>query len=234
MIGESLLGPKTSEQPINAVYVKPSKYIAFDIGNILVEVDEQKLVSKIYKELYNGGFYKSNCGPMYEKMLKTAGIIWKHVKEIDLGLTTLKDFGLDTNSFNILKTSWNNIIRPNQEMIDFKNELLNNQTRIALLSNIGYDHLKLLREKYPEVIENCSGHFSCEVGARKPSRLFFQSFLLDYPKFKGCLYVDDRDENLEMATQYEFIPYKMNLSENPDLEKIKSQIKITLQTLEKK
>ena len=55
---------------------------------------------------------------------------------------------------------------------------------------------------------------SYEVGARKPSKLYYQSFLLDHPEYKGCLYVDDLPQNLAVGRYYGFRSFEYNLEEN--------------------
>lgn len=43
--------------------------------------------------------------------------------------------------------------------------------------------------------------------------IYYQSFLWQYPEFKGCLYVDDLQENLNTGEKFGFKPYKLDLSE---------------------
>lgn len=72
---------------------------------------------------------------------------------------------------------------------------------VSLLSNIGFDHADFLRQKCP-VFKKCNQHFSCDVGARKPTKLFYQSFLLEYGWDKDVLFFDDRPENVKAAESY--------------------------------
>jgi hypothetical protein len=55
-------------------------------------------------------------------------------------------------------------------------------------------------------------HLSYEVGARKPSNIYFQSFLQDYPSWIGCVYVDDRKDNLLTGKKYGFRTIQFDLS----------------------
>jgi len=56
--------------------------------------------------------------------------------------------------------------------------------------------------------------------------LYYQSFLMEYPEFHGCVYVDDVAENLEAGKRYGFRPYHFDLSkmdtsqELPEIEKM--------------
>jgi hypothetical protein len=47
-------------------------------------------------------------------------------------------------------------------------------------------------------------HYSYQCGASKPSKLFFQSFLLQNDDFAGCLYLDDRVENIKASCECRF------------------------------
>jgi FMN phosphatase YigB (HAD superfamily) len=87
---------------------------------------------------------------------------------------------------------------------------------IALLSNIGFEHAKLVHKLLS--YDECGfffnhKHFSCEVGARKPTKLFYQSFLMQHPEFQGCLYVDDLQENLDAADELGFRIRKFSLQD---------------------
>lgn len=180
-----------------------NKKIAFDIGNVLVDVHLNKFID----------------------LLKITGAInlysegMRFLEEIqpyqDLGLIDIKKsllkFNLNDPASRKLIDCWNSeTISFNQKMIDLIIDLQKQNYDIALLSNIGFNHAKEIRKN--EVLNKLKLHFSCEVGARKPTKLFYQSFLLQYPDFKGCLFVDDIEENLKMAQNFGFQIYKFDLS----------------------
>ena len=68
-------------------------------------------------------------------------------------------------------------------------------------------------------------HYSCEVGARKPSKLYYHSFLQMHPEFKGAIYVDDNKENLEASKEFGFITIRLDLL---DMKKIEIDNKLNL------
>ena len=71
-------------------------------------------------------------------------------------------------------------------MMDFLKELENQDVKIALLSNMGLEHATFIRESLPELFQGRLLHLSCEVGARKPTKLYYQSFLQDHDEFTCC------------------------------------------------
>ena len=97
--------------------------------------------------------------------------------------------------------------------------------KVALLSNIGVEHAQMMETKlelggfFPGAIK----HFSCHVGARKPSMVYYQSFLLQHPEFFGCLYVDDVADNLNASKAFGFRTFQMTLQE-PGIEDKIAQI----------
>ena len=64
-----------------------------------------------------------------------------------------------------------------------------------------------------ELLDRCIKFFSCEVGARKPSYIYYKTFLDMYPEFKNCLYVDDNVDNIMTALKFGFKAKQFCLSE---------------------
>jgi FMN phosphatase YigB (HAD superfamily) len=190
------------------------KYIALDIGNVLCTVDAAGFIS-LLSETFN-------------ITLPEATRFLKRFQQIhDLGYTTMADelkdnFDLKSPiTLDKLVKAWNNSIVPCIPMLSTLNNLRDKHNlQVALLSNIGIEHAQMMEEKlelggfFPGVIK----HFSCFVGARKPSMVYYQSFLMQYPDFKGCLYVDDLQENLDASKQFGFQTFHLSL-ELPGVEK---------------
>jgi FMN phosphatase YigB (HAD superfamily) len=175
------------------------KYIALDIGNVLCNVNFDlfnKKLSKILNISLDDAIYFLN---------RTQSL---H----DLGITHMSDELRD--HFNIksseiidsLVAEWNDTVSGDIETIDKLHNLIKaNDIKIALLSNIGLEHSAIIKNILGETIYNNSiRFFSCDVGARKPSCLYYKTFLDMYPEFGGCLYVDDKIENLDAATKFGF------------------------------
>ena len=93
---------------------------------------------------------------------------------------------------------------------------LSHNLQVALLSNIGVEHAAMMNQVLQDgdFFQGAIKHFSCDVGARKPSKLFYQSFLQQHPEFVGSLYVDDLVENLEASRQFGFRTLHMSLEQS--------------------
>lgn len=202
--------------------------IALDIGNVLVRFHIDRFLAK-FNELVLDGEFHTEVDPM-DFLLDLHG-------SQDCGLTTVdrkarERFGWDkSRDYDItsaLMEAWDSTIALNDTMTDFLNDLKKDKVSVALLSNMGYSHARLFRNKYPDFFKGCILHLSCEVGARKPTKLFYQSFLLENPDFKGCLYLDDRLENVEAGKRFGFDARLFDLEEFLKLEQSKQVEKLNL------
>jgi len=169
--------------------------IAFDIGNVICHVHMNTFYDFLVKE-----------GVVQDK---------EHAEEFICGIQHPQDLGLynirqgfyrfnpslPKKTLQDLHDVWLDIVVPAQPMLNLLETLLDNGFHVALLSNIGYDHAGVVRQKC-KVFQRCNQHFSCEVGARKPTKLFYQSFALQYSWSDGVLFFDDRSENIEGSKGY--------------------------------
>jgi len=173
--------------------------VAFDIGNVLVKINFEP-----FKECWQQlGLHHHE--DYMDFLLDLHG-------QQDVGLTTIRRAIKERFYNNLprpmdsvlsnLEVAWDKIIIPNDKMIKFMNSLRDDGHPVALWSNMGKEHAELIEDEYPEIIEGKITHLSCEVGARKPTKLYYQSFLLDHPEFKGCVYLDDLVPNIERAKSY--------------------------------
>lgn len=182
-------------------------YLALDIGQVLCHIDQYAFISQTSETL--------NVAPAdVERVLRR---MWElH----DLGHANIKDElteKLHVKSpviLDKLSSLWDKVVFPNTVVVDFINDLrIKYDVKVALLSNIGLEHAELMKTMlsrgglYSESIK----HFSCFVGARKPSYLYYQSFLSMHPEFKGCLYIDDIQKNLETGGLFDFKGYNFSL-----------------------
>lgn len=195
------------------------KYICLDIGNVLCHVSAEPFLNTLSEN--------------FNITIPDAARFLKRFQQIhDLGYTTMEDELKD--KFNVkspviiqkLVQDWNDSVQPNMHIIDKLNGLrFRYNLQVALLSNIGVEHAAMMEEKlarngfFPGAVK----YFSCFVGARKPSSIYYQSFLLQYPDFKGCLYVDDLKENLNASAPFGFNTYHFTL-EDPNYEEKVAEI----------
>lgn len=179
--------------------------ITFDIGNVLCQFDIMKFVIKLAETV--------------QISEHDALFFLEHLQKMqDIGVTSVAHgleykYKLSKSDLSMLVDTWNKILTPNEMMLKFINDLKTDGVKIALLSNMGPEHIYYLRTICPQLFEKTIQHISCEVGARKPQKLFFQSFCLDNDDFHGCLYVDDIEENLKVGNDYGFKIYRFNLDD---------------------
>lgn len=180
-------------------------HVAIDIGNVLCQFDMIKFVTKL-SEIANINDHD-------------AYFFLDHLqKQQDIGITTVAHgleykFKLSGEELNVLLDAWNNTLTLNEMMLNFLDNIKADGVKVALLSNMGPEHITYLRSACPRMFTDTIQHISCEVGARKPQKLFFQSFCLDNDVFSGCLYIDDLEENLKVGKKYGFKVYNFNLEE---------------------
>lgn len=188
------------------------KYLALDVGNVLVNVNFKSFVDKISKQvnlpLEEAEYFMSRSHSLH-----------------DIGMTTMEHQLREHFSIKspvIIKElleSWNDVIHPNNQVIDAVLDLVNtHDVKTAIVSNVGLEHsirmAKIL--DYGNLFEKSVRHLSCHVGARKPTKLYYQSFLSQYPEFTNCVYVDDLIENLNVAESFGFRTFHFALSEMYD------------------
>jgi len=172
-------------------------YLCLDIGNVLVDLNLEPFRKALSKQMNISKFEA-------DQFLSSTQ------RAQDVGLTTIRE-ELATH-FRIrseyildeLDSVWLEVVQPNWDSITFFGRLMNDyDLKVALLSNIGFEHVEMFNKKL-----NCSPvytssihHFSCEIGCRKPSALFFKTFLDMHPEFKGALYLDDIGANVIAGTK---------------------------------
>jgi FMN phosphatase YigB (HAD superfamily) len=133
----------------------------------------------------------------------------------DLGLVSLKDKlqldfpYLSKSNIDELIFAWDNVLVPNTYVLDKISQL---NCNFALLSNVGLEHAEFIKNtlgNYP-CLKNSEMHLSCYVGARKPTKLFFQSFLFDKPN-QHWYFMDDINNNVNMAAKVGFTAFQFDL-----------------------
>lgn len=193
------------------------KIIALDIGNVLYYVKNENFLETLGDLLgYDGDDEEQMCS-----------FINLFCNFTDIGLLKLDDIFLCTNApenkKEAMRKAWNSVIVRCDPMMNFVEELLNKDYSICLISNIGPDHTKILRED--PIINKCKQYFSYEIGGRKPHMMFFDYVKKDLsdkygyynPLLVSCgllksdiVYFDDRQENIDAASKF-FTSHMFNL-----------------------
>lgn len=200
--------------------------IIFDLGNVLLDVKLENFTDYV-DNLVAG--WPAEYRPKYSAFT----FLEKLQPLQDIGVTNLDKALLDylppLYDFDNFLMAWYSTVSINQKMLSFVRKLQSWNIEIALLSNIGMDHAAWWRAE--KLLPNTIEHFSYEVGARKPSKLYFQSFILNYPEFKvsGCrptLYLDDRPENLVTAEEVGFRSYLFELNKFSLLSEVEQDLQL--------
>jgi hypothetical protein len=185
-----------------------NKNLCLDIGNVICKINFNPFIDLLSKHL--------NI---------TREDVWYFLNRVqklhDMGLTQMEDELKDHFKIkspviiNELIDTWNKTLIPNTDIINFINEYSStNKIEIALLSNIGFEHADWFNNNV--IINNSIKYFSCFVGARKPSFIYYQSFLQMYPQFKECIYLDDNTDNLNSSLKNGLSGRYFNLQDYKD------------------
>ena len=172
-----------------------TKKAAFDIGNVLCHVD----LKTFFQYLVDAGF----ATHVREGEEFFSGIQCP----MDLGLFTVAQGFYKFNprltkpQLKDLGKVWADVVIPSEPMMGVLDKALSQGYEVALLSNIGHDHGAVVRDKC-KIFSKCNQHFSYEVGARKPTKLFYQSFAMQYGWPNDVMFFDDRQDNVDSASLY--------------------------------
>lgn len=196
------------------------KYLAVDIGQVICHLDFDSFNSKLAK------FAGISEKEAYNFLLNSQ-------KAHDLGFSFLeKDLNNKLYGLNLppeqvaeIVKEWHKTVIPNPLVMEWLIKLLGKGVEIALVSNIGMEHAETMKTLLSPIYENVNvvRFFSCEVGARKPSYVYYQTFLNMYPKFKRCIYMDDNLDNIASGKLFEFNSIPFDLSKMND-EEIKAKL----------
>lgn len=179
------------------------KKVALDIGNVICRVD----LEKFYTFLVND---KQLFIDNYQANIFFEGI----QSSMDLGLYSITHAfrkyipGLTKKDLNDIREAWMDICSVSWDMFLFLKELEDRKIQVAVLSNIGVDHASLFSPYLNRF--GFLKFFSCNIGTRKPHKLFFQTFQENYNWPNDVLFFDDRIENVEGAKNY-FNSFQFNL-----------------------
>lgn len=186
------------------------KCIALDVGNVLVEFKIDNLLSDLYRSAgisYNEGFE----------------FLERNQALHDLGLTKIRNelkhtFNIkDEDKIDEIMGHWNKSLMPNSTVISWVEKLMYSGVKVAILSNMGSEHRSVIGKYLGDKIYNNSElFFSVDVGARKPTFIYYNTFLSLHPEWKGCVYLDDNAENINVGNKFGFQAIKFDITNFKD------------------
>lgn len=174
------------------------KTIIFDLGNVLIYFDHQKIFTHLSHctqfspEIFHSLFLDRNMIFAYEKGIMTTEELHQNIcKKLKIHL-----------SFRDFYQALTEIFWPNSPMIDWVFKLKKQKHQLLLLSNTCEAHFSYLQKKYPMLNEFDTHILSHREGCRKPDLQIYK-IVLDHANNSPdqCYFFDDLQENIEPANQ---------------------------------
>lgn len=173
------------------------KNIVFDLGNVLVKFDSNELIYSFFNKRQEEvkSFYFDSLWNEYDQGLYSVEeMIEKGVKQFpELELSIKK-----------LMYHWTEFVIPLKDNVAYIKDLKRFGYKVYILSNIPEDDTKYLRSL--GVFDTIDGGvFSYEYKKIKPDPEIFNILLEKYNlKASECLFLDDRKDNVESASNLGF------------------------------
>lgn len=173
------------------------KNIVFDLGNVLVKFDSNELIYSFFNKRQEEvkSFYFDSLWNEYDQGLYS-------VEEmIEKGVKQFSELEL---SIKKLMYHWTEFVIPLKDNVAYIKDLKQFGYKVYILSNIPEDDTKYLRSC--GVFDNIDGGvFSYEYKKIKPDPEIFNILLEKYNlKASECLFLDDRKDNVESASNLGF------------------------------
>lgn len=172
--------------------------IIFDLGNVLIEWNKEKILSKICKNdleynLFNKFVFQSN--------------LWIDLDNGKISLEFLENQLIDEmghqyqDQIHELVWNWFNYVDLYDEVYELIKQLKKKNFQIYVLSNTSSIFHILLDSVLSKVSSILDGYvISCEVKMMKPQKEIYLSLVNKYQlDIKDCIFLDDLEENVEAA-----------------------------------
>lgn len=172
--------------------------IIFDLGNVLIEWNKEKILAKICKNdleynLFNKFVFQSN--------------LWIDLDNGKISLEFLENQLIDEmghqyqDQIHELVWNWFNYVDLYDEVYELIKQLKKKNFQIYVLSNTSSIFHILLDSVLSKVSSVLDGYvISCEVKMMKPQKEIYLSLVNKYQlDIKDCIFLDDLEENVEAA-----------------------------------
>ncbi|WP_078136117.1 HAD family hydrolase, partial [Streptococcus pneumoniae] len=169
-----------------------------DLGNVLIEWNKEKILSKICKNdleynLFNKFVFQSN--------------LWIDLDNGKISLEFLENQLIDEmghqyqDQIHELVWNWFNYVDLYDEVYELIKQLKKKNFQIYVLSNTSSIFHILLDSVLSKVSSVLDGYvISCEVKMMKPQKEIYLSLVNKYQlDIKDCIFLDDLEENVEAA-----------------------------------
>lgn len=184
------------------------KTIIFDLGNVLINVDADKLTRNL-KNIISGSdekldeFEKKFHRPFYTGNI-SAQEFYNEFNLISANKVTYDEFRL----------LWSDIFSYNQEMIEYVSKLPQNEIRIIIASNTDPIHIEYIFENYNLPFEYLE-FYSYDEGLLKPEDGFYQKLISKYfINLSQAIFFDDLEQNVNGAIKNGIDSYVHSDNEN--------------------
>lgn len=139
------------------------------------------------------------------------------------------DKGIRNSLIEDLMDLWYDSFSEVEQMTNLLNRLIfNHKVNITIFGNICYEHHFKLMNMFNNVFRDCNNHFSFEVGAKMPSKLFYQSFILSNINMKGCRYYTSHKNNIKHSRASGILPYNFNLNDYVSFEDAATSLEVKI------
>ncbi|MBP7831271.1 MAG: HAD family phosphatase [Kiritimatiellae bacterium] len=176
-----------------------TRSLLFDIGGVLLNLDYGPAIERILPlcdpalGLNNRSFFGLvERDPMlaeYERGRVSPEEFYRHFVRVT-------GFRGDYPAF---VDAWYHVLSENPPMIEFAREL-SARRPVYLASNAGVLHFPRMFADFPSLAFRRGAVISCEIGAVKPERFFYERALKRLGlRAEDCLFLDDRPENVAGA-----------------------------------
>jgi 2-haloacid dehalogenase len=178
-----------------------TKFIIFDLGQVLVKVLFQEFLQKFVAE------FRINPSELMENRHNGAHIDFMvgKISPVEFHQQTCKHFNHEI-SIKKFRALWLQML--GEEIIDtgkIINELERKKYNLALLSNVDPWHFEYCEHKFPVLNKFTKKFLSYEMEMKKPDLAIYKQVAkeLDVTP-EECLFIDDMPENVDAAKQVGF------------------------------
>jgi putative hydrolase of the HAD superfamily len=187
--------------------VSPTIYrnIIFDLGNVLLKADLPGAIVRIAEQ--------SNISAKEIAQFFAGADI---IDRFDIGILSPDEFHSELidalgwkGTSEQLRTIWEGMLSPDEEMISLLRRMKSLGYRTYILSNINPIHLKQMDRSFAFIRETDGALYSCECGMIKPdAKIFLHLFEAFGLVPHESIFIDDKEENVRTA--YELGVYSIH------------------------